>query len=289
MAEPPTETEPATPIHTLDDVALLMRSFLSDGDAFFFMGGSTMAEVEARIEKLRIGSQPLLRPPLPRRPPISLETAAMPPPPPPPPAPPSRPPLTLPDGHKPLLVFDTETTGLKPAIVCQLAYMVIEDGNITSEYDQLLKLPAGVRIGKQAQAVHGISTKDCATRGVDAPEALDAFARECSRILSAGGRVVAHNTKFDVRAIRETRLAHNVIDHSENQTIEDSDTFCTMAMSKGYSPLTDRAGRRKAFRNEELYFYFFGSPPSWARLHNALDDVSVTALNYSAGLGRGWW
>ena len=204
-------------------------------------------------------------------------------------APLSRPPLTRPNGHKPALIFDTETTGLKPAIVCQLAYMVVEGGTVTTEYDQLLKLPAGVRIGKQAQAVHGVSNNDCATHGVDPREALEAFARECSRILSAGGRIAAHNSKFDVRAIRETRLAHNIIDCGENQTLEDRDTFCTMAMSKAYSPLVDKSGRRKAFRNEELYFYLFGSPPSWARLHNALDDVRVTALNYSAGLSRGWW
>ena len=283
MEEP---EEPSSPkSHTLDDVALLMRSFPSDGDAFFFMGGSTMAEVESRIEQLRIGSQPLVRPPLPRRPPISIDVD----PPPPPPAPPSRPPLTMTSGHKPALIFDTETIGLKPAIVCQLAYLIVEDGAVSTEYDQLLKLPAGFRIGKQAQAVHGISNKDCATRGVDAPEALEIFARECARILAVGGRIVAHNSKFDVRAIRETRSAHGVIDYSENQTLEDKDTFCSMTASKQHSPLVDKAGRRKNFRNEELYAHFYGGAPSWARLHNALDDVRVTALNYSAGLRNSWW
>ena len=195
----------------------------------------------------------------------------------------------MPAGHKPVVVFDTETTGLKPPIVCQLAYVVVENGAVGVEYDALLKLPPGVRIGKQAQTIHGISNQDVAKRGVDAADALELFARTCARVRLAGGRVVAHNSKFDVRAIRETRLAHNVIDHDENQTLEDSDAFCTMAESKQHSPLQDRAGRRKAFRNEELYAHFFGSPPSWARLHNALDDVLVTTLNYAEGLKRAWW
>lgn len=167
--------------------------------------------------------------------------------------------------------------------------MVVQNGAISIEYDQLLQLPPGVRIGKQAQAVHGISNADCAKRGVDAADALELFAIECARILSTGGRVVAHNSKFDVRAVRETRLAHNIIDCGENQTLEVGDTFCTMTASKQYSQLKDKAGRKKAFKNEELYQYFHNCPPTWARLHNALDDVMVTTLNYGRGLRRNWW
>ena len=311
-----------SPPRTLEDIALLMRSFQEDGDAFYFFGASSMQEVDDRIANLHLGTVPLVRAPIPRRPPLRLDSDFPPPPPtaaplprshsapaavlqqrqqaaapsprgpspPPPPVRPlPRPTLKMPAGHKPVVVFDTETTGLSPAIVCQLAYAVVENGAIAIEYDQLLKLPAGVRIGKQAQQIHGISNHDVARRGVDAADALELFARTCSRVLLAGGRVVAHNSKFDVRALRETRTAHNVIDHSENQTLEVSDTFCTMAESKQHSPLKDRAGRRKAFKNEELYAHFFGSPPSWARLHDASSDVMVTALNYAEGLRRGWW
>ena len=286
--------------HTLDDIALLIRSFERDGDAFFFMGASTMADVESRIEKIHLGTQPLVRPPLPRRPLTAMDVDIPPQPPPAPPlpqpAPPlpqpttsSRPPLKMTDCHKPVIIFDTETTGLKPAIICQLAYLIVEDGAVSTEYDQLLRLPIGVSINGQAQAVHGISNNDCATRGVDAADALGSFARQCARIMAAGGRIVAHNAKFDVRAIRETRLAHDIVDFGENQTLEEHHTFCTMFHSKTYSPLKDKAGRRKAFRNCELYWHFYQTHPSWAKLHCAMDDVHVTALNYAAGLGRGWW
>jgi DNA polymerase III epsilon subunit-like protein len=315
----------SAPTRTLDDIALLMRSFATDGDAFYFFGASSMEQVEERIANLHLNTVPLVRDPIARRPPIQLDYERIcyseppqppqPPPPlrtahrprsapaavesaqsarepsPPPPAvvPLSRPPLVMPIGHKPVLVFDTETTGLSPPIVCQLAYVVVENGAVAIEYDQLLKLPQGVRIGKQAQAVHGVSNQDVAARGVGAADALELFARTCARILLAGGRVVAHNSSFDVRAVRETRLAHNVIDHDENQTLELKDTFCTMKHSKEHSPLKDKAGRRKAFKNDELYLHNFGSPPSWARLHDASSDVMVTVLNYAEGLRREWW
>ena len=269
------------------DVSAFIASFPTPEEAFHFFGSCVNEREKMRdyMKGLRVrGVAPSSLLPL-----LPLPTAPEPPEAPKPPEPSERPPLEMPAGHAPVLVFDTETTGLKPAIVCQLAYVIVENGSVTIKYDELFKLPSGVRITKQAQEVHGISNKDCATRGVDAAEALEAFARSCARILASGGRVVAHNSKFDVRAIRETRLAHNIVDYDENQTLEDRDVFCTMVNSKPHSQLKDKAGRRKAFRNEELYAHFYGRPPSWARLHNALDDVMVTALNYAGGLVRRWW
>ena len=200
------------------------------------------------------------------------------------------PPLVVPEGSKPVLFFDTETIGLKPAIVCQLAYLVVEGGTVTTEYDQILKLPPGVKVSPQAQKVHGISTRDTQRKGVDAEEAMRAFAVEAHRVLEAGGRVVAHNSKFDVRAVRETREAWQMVDVPvTNPALTDADTFDTMMASKPHSPLLDKAGRRKAFRLEEWYVHLFGSPPAFARLHNALDDVRVLALCYFEANRLGWW
>ena len=231
-----------------EDIARFLRSFASVGEAFYFFGKSTLPEVEAYVAGL--SAAPILR----------------------------TPPNTT------ILVFDTETTGLKPAIVCQLAYIVVERGIVT-EYEQLLRLPPNVRIEAGAQRVHGISTHACAARGVDAGEALRAFARVCERVLASNGRVVAHNADFDVRAIRETHIAHGLVASS----LERERVFCTMKASKPHSPLLNKAGRAKAFKNEELYAHLFGSPPTWAKLHDALDDVRVTAHNYAGGLAEGWW
>ena len=264
-----------------------MNSFSTVADAFFFLGATAGTnELDEKMNALGLdtpsqepqGPPPLTQgpPPLTQgRPPLSQ-------------GPPDRPGLCMPSEHRPVLVFDTETTGLKPAIVCQLAYIVVENGAVTTEYDELLRLPKGVKIERRAQDVHGISTNDCASRGVDAREALEEFARECTRILGQNGRVVAHNAQFDVRAIRETRAAHKLVG-SALSALEVGDTFCTMKESKIYSPLTDKAGRKKAFRNEEMYHFFHGVGPTWAKLHSALDDVHVTALNYARGSHAGWW
>ena len=66
--------------------------------------------------------------------------------------------------------------------------------------------------------------------------------------------------------------------------------FCTMAQSRRHSTLVNSLGRRKAFRNDELYHHLYGHPCTrWARLHDASDDVRVTALNYLGGVREGWW
>jgi hypothetical protein len=62
-----------------------------------------------------------------------------------------------------------------------------------------------------------------------------------------------------------------------------------MKNSKSKSPLFTQNGRRKAFKNSELYFHLFGVHPNWARLHSAFDDVLVTAFNYLEGVEKAWW
>jgi len=288
------------------DASLLISSFENVPDAFYWVGLSTMDEIRDRMRLLSQGGRVTTPSPVD---PTQLQIAYPPVLPAPsaplaPPASPTRnednalksqppspemPKMVFPIGTRSLLVFDTETVGLTPPIICQLAYLVVEDGVVTTKYNQLLRLPVGARISTQAQQVHGISNVDCARRGVVAYEALELFARTCARIIAAGGRIVAHNSKFDVRAIRSTRLAHNVIDAAENQPLEVNDTFCTMTNSKQYSPLKDKAGRRKAFKLSELYEYLYGCPPTFARLHDAMGDVLVATLNYAEGARRGWW
>ena len=262
-----------------EDLRLLANSFASERELFFFLGASTLDEIEARLQPLRDARRRATSAP----PRLALPSPPSPPPPPPPPLALAPPKLTL-AGLPPLLVFDTETTGLKPAIVCQLAYVVVEDGQ-TTEVDKFLKLPLGIRISKAAQGIHGISMHTIATFGVDAAEAMDEFLSECRRVLKLGGRVVAHNARFDVRAIRETIAMHRMA----CTPLTDGDVFCTMIHSKIYSQLVDKAGRKKAFKNDELYKHLFKTCPDWAMLHDALADVKVTLCNYVEGRMKKYW
>jgi len=177
------------------------------------------------------------------------------------------PPIKTALGHPPVLVFDVETTGLKPLIVCQLAYLVIENGAVSKTYDEIFKLPTGVVVEERARRIHKISTLDCETLGVDPTDALETFAREASRVVLQGGRLVAHNANFDTRAINTTRLAHDIIPFGENQDLDVRDTFCSMQRSRKFSPLKDKANKTKPFSNEELYEFLYDEKPTFATLH----------------------
>jgi DNA polymerase III epsilon subunit-like protein len=188
------------------------------------------------------------------------------------------------------MFFDTETTSISPPIVCQLAFVVFESGIPVFQYDNVLTLPANTTVAPQAFKVHGISTRDCSTKGVCAVQALEFFAATAKGILSQGGRVVAHNSQFDCRAIQTTRNAWSIIGTPENPELSQDDFFCTMKESKKHSNLFDKRGHRKAFKNSELYQHFHdGREPTWARLHSAIDDVLVTAHNYISGEHAEWW
>ena len=285
------------------DNDLFVASFADAGEMFYFLGFNETAAYDQRVAKIRSGELPLVQPlhatsklyTQPPEPPPSAEAntrppteAAV------PPAPllhtdGTRPQLVMPVGHKPVLVFDTETVGLHPPIVCQLAYVLVEGGVVAREVSSILKLPHGVRVQKGAFDVHGISTEQCARDGVDAQAALKDFCELVQAVLLQGGSIVGHNVTFDVRAIEATRKAHEVIDLGNNQSLQKTDTFCTMRSSASHSTLRDKANRRKPFKNEELYAELYGSPPTWARLHDALDDVHVTLLNYAGGVCAGWW
>lgn len=215
----------------------------------------------------------------------------------PPPAPPLPPPPPTPTPRnerpeldpasftRPTLVWDTETAGLgKPGIV-QLAYILYENGTVT-EYDRILRLPPGVRIAKQAEAVHKI-TQARSDAGAPAEPELRAFHDLITRLMTCTPRgvMVGHNISFDCRAFNFTASELGL----DLTPLEAGDMLCTMTASSKHSPLKTTNGRRKPFRLSELYEHLFGASPEWARLHNALDDVHVTALCYKKGSDRGWW
>ena len=227
--------------------------------------------------------------------PVVAVAAPVPMPPPPPPpriepvaGPTCRPSLRLPEKHKPLLFWDTETSGLSRSdAVCQLAYALVVDNVVVRRFDAILKLPPGVTIGWRAQQVHGISTMRCAREGVGAREVLETFAILAHEVLSDGGRLVAHNSAFDVRLLQQTREAWGVVDSGKNRRIDQC--FCTMRVSKPYSTLTTINGRQKAFGLAEMYEHLFGHPPAWAKLHCARADVEVLMFGFFGGVHLGWF
>lgn len=256
-------------------VNLFLKSFKTSSEAFRWLGEHSSTELDTYLESLQptdgapINTKPERRNSAPAE--LRSSKYAM------------RPPIKLPLDSSPVLVFDTETTGLSPSIICQLAYVIIDDSGITEKVDQILRLPEGVTIQQQAVQIHGITNERCHNEGVDARQALKEFANAVDRILSRSGKIIGHNVAFDVRAVAQTRAAHKM------PPSEIKETFCLMKKSYAHSPLKNRLNKKKQFRNDELYEHLYKRKPDWARLHSAYDDVCVAALNYIGGLNNMWW
>lgn len=196
--------------------------------------------------------------------------------------------------QRPVLVFDTETTGISRwDVAIQIAF---SDGQ--KECMEYVKLPRGVYISRTAASVHGISNDTLKRKAVDAQVALSGFFAACETVIGSKGVLVAHNVSFDRRLVEQTAAKHGVC--LPAWWSEDSNFFCTMAASAPFSDLVTRGGKRKNFKNIELYDYFVSSravgdsnelnkPPEDIQLHDALNDVRVTLYNYREGELRGMW
>ena len=184
------------------------------------------------------------------------------------------------------LVLDTETSGLYEPHVVQLAYIVFtDDGTEVTRYNKILKLLPGKRIDPRAVEVHKITMSRVQRDGVQPVKELNDFVRVCADCITSGGKVIAHNAQFDVRAINITLSAWE----PAPTLMDGASIFCTMKATKMYSPLTDRAGRRKAFKNEELHVHLFGKEPDLGPLHDALTDILVTKANFLECAKRKWF
>jgi hypothetical protein len=194
-----------------------------------------------------------------------------------------RPTITPSSFSVPTLVWDTETAGLSKPGVCQLAYVLYRNG-VCTEYNKILRLPDGVNMSKEAVNIHKI-TYEASAAGADPKIELMAFLELVDDVQMEGGVVAGHNVcQFDCRAINFTLQQLGL-----DQQISPTNMLDTMTLSKTHSPLTTVNGRKKNFKLSELYEHLYGEHPTWARLHNALDDVRVNVLCLLGGRRNGWW
>ncbi|MFA4937172.1 MAG: 3'-5' exonuclease [Patescibacteria group bacterium] len=116
------------------------------------------------------------------------------------------------------VIFDVETTGMKPdeghAIV-ELAAQRIHSRQIVDVFETIVN--PGVKIDKEAEAVHGISNKVVAEQGKLLIEVIPAFI-----LFSTGATLVAHNIGFDLGFINKhlkdlglPRVANSTLDTLE--------------------------------------------------------------------------
>lgn len=206
----------------------------------------------------------------------------------------SRPPSSLPlpsslssmVNNSSYCVFDTETSGISLSD-CALQMAVgffADDGSEIGFYENLWKLPRGVKLNARAVQVHGISKRKLEERGVDPAPELRVLNVVFASMRKSKKRIVAHNASFDVRILSQTALRHGV----KEWGLEVHHVFCTMKSSKFRCGLIDKAGRLKNPKNQELYYFLTGKKPEGA-LHDAKVDVRVTARSFEIGKRRGFW
>lgn len=177
---------------------------------------------------------------------------------------------------RPVLVFDTETTGLSASdVVIQLGYVyMLSNGTVLHEYEKVLH--SDTPSNPFALRVHKISNETVRRSPHDAHAELSKFADLANRVLVMGGTLVAHNAAFDVRLLRQTALSSGLHEFQLDSV------FCTAKALKKV-PTSERGATCK---NTDVYRCLGGHTMD---MHNALNDAKATAFIYLHGLQAGWW
>lgn len=95
-----------------------------------------------------------------------------------------------------ILIFDTETTGLRfdRDEIIQFSAVVLERSDVTQQYDRLIRLAPGQPVPPEIQRLTGITTQDVEQRGIPRDQA----AREIAGLLAGNTLLTAYNAHFDL-------------------------------------------------------------------------------------------
>lgn len=183
---------------------------------------------------------------------------------------------------KPILFYDTETTGLpdfkapseaphQPHIV-QLAALLVDPGTreTIASMDVIVR-PDGWRIPADVAAVHGITTERAITVGVSESIALGLF----MDLWQAADFRVGHNESFDARIIR---IAQHRFECGELDVWKEGRAECTARLATPICalPPTEKMKAARRFHHKtpnlsEAYRHFTGRELENA--HSAMADV----------------
>ena len=191
------------------------------------------------------------------------------------------------DNYRPnVLAFDTETTGLRGAVIQAAIVEVTPRGEERECFCGIIPQPDNYKLEPGAVAVHKITQERINREGVAAVPFLREVVRRIKRARSENLPVVAHNSSFDIARMNETLQAHGMCERLHKE-----DIFCTMQNAKRLCGLKDARGLPKCPKNNELYSILTGDTDltRFGDLHDAATDARVTALSYAAGRRRGWW
>jgi len=181
---------------------------------------------------------------------------------------------------KPLLFFDTETTGLpvwdKPSgdecqpHICQLAAKLTDEtGNTLCSMNTIIK-PDGWIIPEDIATIHQISTEKALAVGVPLGTALTMFF-DLWRVSSMR---VGFNESFDARMVR-IAIKRHLQDEDFAEEWKNGEKYCAMQKSRMICNIPNAKGTgTKNPKLSEAYKHFTGSDHTDA--HDAMADVQAT-------------
>lgn len=136
------------------------------------------------------------------------------------------------------VIFDTETTDINPGNICQIAYIVIDNGikarNFYFEVDKM---------SPSAERVHGLSLdklKELSERK-RFKDHIDEIQRDFSNV----DIIVGHNVSFDIKFLKEEFKRYNKYFYYKRE-------FCTMKHFTNICKIKKNDGKYKYPRLEEL-------------------------------------
>lgn len=140
------------------------------------------------------------------------------------------------------IIFDTETTDIHPGNICQIAYIIVDQGikarNFFFEVDQM---------SPSAEKVHGLSIDKlkALSGGRRFQDHIEEIEQDFSRI----DVIVGHNVSFDIKFLKE-EFRRNGRSFSYQQE------FCTMKRFTNVCKIKKPDGSYKYPRLEELIRFF---------------------------------
>jgi DNA polymerase-3 subunit epsilon len=194
-----------------------------------------------------------------------------------------------------VLVFDTETTGLpeernaslfateKWPYIVQLSYILYdtETKKMLKCKDDIIQVSPYVKISPESIAIHGITPKMCARKGVPIMEALTNF----NAIIQEADLIVGHNICFDKNMLIVESVRQKV-PHYFSEKGWRKPEVCTMRHF-----IIECAIERVNVRGEkyfkfptlvELHTHLFNVTPKNA--HDSMADVLICLRCYAFGL-----
>ena len=189
-----------------------------------------------------------------------------------------------------LLIFDTETTSIRPGHICQLSYITIDASSKPQKTIGKNFFITVDEMDPNAEAVHGFSLEKLyeLSNGMYFEDLLEDFLTD----FAEADFIIGHNVNFDIRFFKH-ELEDMGIDY------EPKNTFCTMQYYKDICKILKPNGEYKNPKLEEVINFlnitkeqisskadelFSGS----GDYHDARFDTAATYLVVIEGMKKGY-